>query len=130
MTPQQFEQSEDISTLVGRVPTRIEQTEDTIEMHFRDGSRCEFYHVQDCCESVDIEDVNGDWEDLIGQKLMVAECRSSERWIPDDEVGEGIEEWTFYTFRSVKGSVDVRWFGTSNGYYSTSVCFHFSSHPQ
>lgn len=88
-----------------------------IVLRFADGSAMMLWHDQDCCETVYIEDINGNWDDLIGRPLLVAEERSSGKM--DVECGD--EQWTFYTFRSEAGSVDVRWIGSSNGYYSTSV---------
>jgi hypothetical protein len=109
-----------IEDIKGKSPIKINQSADEIEMLFDDGTACKFYHDQECCEEVSILSVVGDWEDLIGTPLFVAEERSnSHRCI------ENVESftWTFYTFRSVKGSVDVRWYGESNGYYSESVDF-------
>ena len=113
--------------MLGKVPMKITQDDhlEEIVFEFTDGTSCKFYHEQDCCEFVTIEDVNGDWGDLIGHPLLVAEERTSR------EKPEGVEAtpwaesetWTFYTFRSVGGSVDVRWYGSSNGYYSESVNF-------
>jgi len=116
----------DVSFMVGKVPVNIFCDIDTIEFNFSDGSQGLLYHSQDCCENVCIEDVNGNWDDLLNTPLLVSEERSN------GEEGDlkGWEEsytWTFYTFRSVKGSVDVRWLGTSNGYYSESVSFSLTA---
>ena len=110
------------SDLVGRVVTEVSQNEDTISMFFNDGYVAIFYHEQDCCESVWVEDVNGDWSDLYNTPLLVAEERS-EAMTEGNNSGGYFESgtYTFYTFRTVKGSVDVRWCGESNGYYSESV---------
>lgn len=113
-----------ISQIVGKTPTSITVKDYSEELHFvfSDGTSCKFYHQRDCCETVRIEDISGDLEDLIGVPLLVAEERS--------ETGEykACESWTatFYTFRSIKGTVDVRWLGESNGYYSESVDFLMS----
>jgi hypothetical protein len=113
----------DLYTIVGKTPTHISQSEDEIVMTFSDNSVGHFYHEQDCCEYVCVDDVNGDWGDLIGKPILVAE----ERWNDEPEEGcSGGDEsntWTFYTFRGIGGSVDVRWHGSSNGYYSESVNF-------
>jgi hypothetical protein len=105
-----------IEILKGLVLTYVRQVKDE-EIHFFSGNRTfKMLHVQDCCESVWIEDVNGDFMDLVGSEILVADERS-EQSIDD----EGSSTFTFYTLRTNKGSVDIRWNGHSNGYYSESV---------
>ena len=84
-----------------------------------DGERFMFAHQQDCCESVDINDIVGDLQDLVGSPLLIAE-EVSGATEPDEEHYESYT-YTFYKFATRKGYVDVRWLGESNGYYSESV---------
>lgn len=81
----------------------------------------EWLHHQDCCECVDIDDVVGDLNDLLNTPILLAEERSTKDEPQKDDDRDDSYTWTFYTFRTIKGSVDVRWYGTSNGYYSESV---------
>jgi len=107
--------------LIGRTPLKISVngTEDEIYMEFSDGSYCKFWHEQDCCENVSIESVVGDFNELLGHPFLVADCNSNR----EDDGGYETTTWTFYTFRSIGGCVDVRWCGTSNGYYSERVSY-------
>ena len=90
--------------------------DDYVEFKTDDGYRFHFVHHQDCCESVSINDIVGDLNDLIGFPIVLAEesCNGDPN---ADESGT----WTFYRFATIKGYVNIRWYGTSNGYYSESV---------
>jgi hypothetical protein len=85
------------------------------------GERFMFAHSQDCCESVDINDIVGDLQDLVGEPLLVAEEVQGETPVDFVERDHESVTWTFYKFATRKGYVDVRWLGESNGYYSESV---------
>ena len=83
-----------------------------------------FFHHQDCCESVYIESVVGDINDLVNTPILIAEESSGDT--PADHVFEYEPEsytWTFYKFATRKGYVDLRWLGQSNGWYSEGVSF-------
>lgn len=114
------------SDLRGKTCTRVEQVgDDRIEFDCADGHKFLLLHHQDCCESVVVESVTGDLADLVGTPILLAEEAES----GDDPPGykadytEESQTWTFYKLRTIKGSVDIRWHGTSNGYYSESVDF-------
>jgi len=96
--------------------------EDEMLFETADGQRFIFAHMQDCCESVDINDITGELQDLVGEPLLVAEEVRGATPEPDlDEEHYGSYTYTFYKFATRKGYVDVRWLGESNGYYSESV---------
>ena len=85
------------------------------------GERFMFSHQQDCCERVDINDIVGDLQDLVGEPLLVAEEVQGETPVDFNEREYESVTWTFYKFATRKGYVDVRWLGESNGYYSERV---------
>jgi hypothetical protein len=106
--------------MVGRVFTSV--TQDGSEMVFENATeRFVFFHSQDCCESVSIEDICGDLQDLVGEPLLIAEEVSGETPVDFNEEEHDSVTWTFYKFATRRGYVDVRWFGESNGYYSEGV---------
>lgn len=114
-----------IQDMVGLTPINIHEEGDEIIFYMSCGTAFKFYPMQDCCEVVSVEDVSGDWADLIGHPLLVAEEREGDTpkdYVKEDEYSlDQSYTWTFYTFRGIKGTVDVRWLGESNGYYSESV---------
>jgi hypothetical protein len=118
-----------VSDLIGKTMVSVTRGEymdsDALTFTTDDGARYRLFHAQSCCESVTIEDIAGDLEDLVGSPLVMAEEVSGVppfprlATLPEQES----ETWTFYKFATVKGYVTVRWYGTSNGYYSESVDF-------
>lgn len=111
----------DVETLKGKVLLKIDKSDEEIYFHTMDNEVYKMYHDQDCCESVYVEDVEGDLEDLIGSPITMAEATSSETDRENDWGGSST--WTFYKFATNKGYVTIRWLGESNGYYSERVSF-------
>ena len=115
-----WESSAKIEDMRGKVFTSI-RNEDT-ELVFENATeRFVFFHQQDCCEHVSIEDVCGDLQDLVGEPLLLAEEVEGETPVDFNEREYESVTWTFYKFATRKGYVDVRWLGESNGYYSEGV---------
>lgn len=102
----------------------LKKDSEYVQIRFTDGSYLSMYHEQDCCESVTLEDFDNDAETLIGSTMLkVEECISNEN---DEEFNPLADydysyTWTFYTIFTSKGIMKLRWYGTSNGWYSEDV---------
>lgn len=120
--------SANIGSLIGLTMKNVEHQKDRDELIFTttDNRVFKFYHDQNCCESVEIESIVGDLNDLVGTPILKAEESASSlhpEGAPAREYEDESFTWTFYKFATIKGWVDVRWYGSSNGYYSESVDF-------
>lgn len=115
------------SVLLGKTLISVTQIEDEeILFETTEGDRYRMYHSQNCCEGVYVDDVYGDLVDIIGSPIIQAEENSSFDLPPtraEGEYGPESETWTFYRIATAKGLVVIRWYGSSNGYYSESVDF-------
>jgi len=108
-----------IEALVGQIPIYIATNEeDYFTFYLTNGYKVKLYHEQDCCESVYLESLTGSPDKLLYTPLIKAEERSNSPEMVDSYTSQ---TWTFYTFASAKGYVDLRWHGESNGYYSESI---------
>jgi hypothetical protein len=101
------------------------------------------YHEQDCCEEVEIEDICGDFEDIINTPIIHAEeaMYKDNEWVNtcslsteiatrhllrgvtiDNNKEEGQHStWTFYKIDTNKGGITIRWWGSSNGNYCEEI---------
>ena len=110
------EQDKVLKTLVGCTLVSA----DAYEFVTDDGWKILFHYEPDCCATADVKDVSGDFADLVGSPLTLAEVVVKSQEEPEPEYPESWT-WTFYKFATMKGYVDVQWLGDSNGYYSENV---------
>jgi hypothetical protein len=118
------------SDLLGHTITAIDQSDsDFIQFSLADGTVCQLYHEQDCCESVSIEGIDGGkLQDLIGDPITVA--TEDQNHNDGDKPGKYSDSWTWTTFTlgTAKATIVIRWLGESNGYYSEDVNLYVK-HP-
>lgn len=115
-----------LKDLIGKTMVSVDNNNnDEIIFKTDDGKQYKLFHEQDCCENVNVEDVNGNLEDLIGSPILMAEEATSNE-NPESITKEYQNDsytWTFYKFATMKGYVTIRWYGESSGYYSEKVDF-------
>lgn len=118
----------EISSLIGQVIREVRYNgRDEIRFIMDNDDEYLMYHEQDCCESVTVDDIVGDLHDLEGSPLLIAEEVSNgddpPGWSADEDGWNESYTWTYYRFATIRGSVSLRWYGSSNGYYSERVSF-------
>ena len=59
-------------------------------------------------------------QNLVGTPILRAEEKTERPEVDQGKYDDSCT-YTFYTIATVKGWVDIRWIGTSNGYYSERV---------
>lgn len=117
--------------LLGKTLTSVEGKVGDERLTFKcsDGSEYAMQYHQDCCADCSIEDICGDLADLIGSPIVRAEEPSSlDGFDGAAEASKGgyapeSYTWTFYILGTAKGTVTIRWYGSSSGYYSESPSF-------
>jgi hypothetical protein len=116
-----------VAVLKGKTLSSVTEQDDSIIFVTTEGEVYKMFHSQDCCESVYIESIVGDLDDLVGSEILVAEDNENLfdviRNFGSKRDSDESYTWTFYKFATRKGYVDIRWYGSSNGYYSESVDF-------
>ena len=108
----------DVAEMLDQTFTSVQADNETVTFQ-NDKVRYVLYHEQDCCESVTVEEIIGDLEDLENLPLLIAreDTNAEGEVLPTSES----YTWTFYNFATYKGYVTIRFLGESNGYYSEDV---------
>lgn len=116
-SPDEYNRAIDIAQIKGMTITAVVYKEDDESLLIHLNTQVlEMIHHQDCCESVYLVDVVGSFEDLIGYPLLeVSET------IVDISQEDTSSTASYYNFKTVKASVQLRWVGESSGYYSETV---------
>lgn len=103
-----------------RTPLYINREDESITFYLDNAKSIRMYHSQDCCESVYIEDINGDLDSLLFKPILQADEKISTNEDSNSNTDRSFT-WTFYTLANISSVVDIRWYGSSNGYYSERV---------
>lgn len=112
--------------LIGKTILSIENGEEgdeNIIFNTDEHSYCS-YHSQSCCETVAIDRIEGNINDILNSPILEAtETYDSENNPP--EYHDSFT-WTFQKIKTTKGEVTFVWLGESNGWYGETPYFGLS----
>jgi hypothetical protein len=119
----------EIEEFLGKTFTEVSAIGDNTSLYFKTETEVyEMFHEPDCCEDVYLDEYHGDFKDLVGKPILKAEESiktmddySKEELKDNDMLDEESFTWTFYNIATIKGDVQLKWYGVSNGYYSESI---------
>lgn len=117
--------------LVNQLPVRVtgfEVGSESIMFHMFSGRVYELRYDQDCCATCSVEDIDGDLSMLEGYAILEAEESTSKTnpvdWTAEREEHQDSFTWSFYKLRTERGYITIRWYGSSNGYYSEQATLY------
>jgi hypothetical protein len=114
----------DFKDLEGRKIKDVAKSDEHVEIITEEGISFDLFHDKDCCEDVGVEEIiGGELTELIDETVVEARKESGQLLPPQNEY-DASYTWTFYIIRTNKISLTIRFYGTSNGYYSESVDCH------
>lgn len=113
--------------LAGQEVAAVHQGDEWVDIRFTNGFKACFYHDQDCCERVRLEDVIGDLQSLVGKTIAsVAKSYDEPESEEDRRYYDDSHTWSVFTIETTDGTtVVMEWLGESNGYYSEDVYVSF-----
>lgn len=115
----------DLETLIFHVESWNSTENDIFIMR---GNECDS-SLESCEVEVYIEDITGDLSDLINSPILKASVEQNTIGEDNRVPSLNIDYlWTFYKLATIKGYVDIRWYGGSNGHYSIEVDFKRINH--
>lgn len=121
--------TDNFEDLLGKTIIDIEKDKENSFLRFKTSDN-KIYEMSRLDEygSVEIEDIVGDLNDLINTPILLAEVVYSQDNPQHSKTYKDINEcneilWTYYKLATIKGYVDIRWFG--DNYYYSNICNFF-----
>ncbi len=98
--------------LLGKKIKKIKKINDDEIRFYTKNAEYRMYGDQECCENIYIDDICGDFKNIVKQEILLA----NESFQPCFSNTLG---WTFYNLATIKGTVTITWKGKANSpYYS------------